>query len=688
MNGSFKKVMAAVLALLMLLACFAGCGGTGSEGTYTVTFNYNGADIAASSVQVNGGECVAAPQDPVREYYAFEGWSTNSLGTDDYDFETPVTENLRLFAKWRQEQATVRFMLGEGEQYASVIVPLGEQVQLPAQDPSRDEYRFGGWYLGTSSEYEFDASEPITGDLTLYAKWLQTSARVTFVLYDGLTDSQVVEIDTVVTPLEDPAREDYEFIGWYDSSACVTLYDFSVPIERNTTIYAGWRLVNASITLEYGDGSDPQVIKCRVGEQLVQPEEPTREGYTFAGWYTDAACTSAYNFEQAVSENFTLYAKWDRQTYTVTFSYNYTGGGSATQSVLYGDSATIPDDPQRTGYDFTGWFTDAACTQAYDFGPVTQAITLYAGWQQSGTSVGGITVNFYLNDGTSQILSTVTLTSPGRLTQYRPDDPARSGYYFAGWYTDPEGTQAFNFSSTIVSSSRNLYAKWLKGYAFEAEYTYLTGKHGQGLSLNTEGPDGLIKGPNVTQDITNQEEAKVSNMHFVGNLFYTGAYLDFEIEAAEDVTDAVLVLRLSPDIHDMILTADEYQVIVYNGGYVDQTSVGRVLGEEDGYTGLELTGAYPEAGATRPDGTPIRGEHEKRPFENYVITVSLSLTAGHNTIRLYTNNNHDHNATFNAETPLVDCMYIYASTELSWYACYPENVKQTEADITYEIEYD
>lgn len=677
MRHSLTKIIAAALSIIMLVCCFAGCT-QGAEGKCTVTFNYNDAETVSSYVQVDSGETVTAPQNPTRENYTFGGWSTNALGTDDFDFATPITSDIRLFAKWTLAVATVKF-ISDGSVFKSVNVNVGGNVQLPEETPQRDEYRFDGWYLGSNSVYEFDASKPVTENITVYAKWLQTSARVTFRLYGNeVYKSEVVEIETTVERPEDPQREDYVFTGWYDSQACVNGYDFDKPVKKNTTIYAGWQLVTASITLDYGYDVENGIIKEDVDKQLSKPTDPVREGYTFTGWYVNSDLTEEYNFNQIVKDNFTLYAGWEINKYTATFNDGYSNAVISTQDVLYGETVSVPDsDPVRSGYEFIGWYTDSAATKEYDFeSPVKGNLTLYAGWQSSGDSTGNIVVNFYMNDGTSQVVKTVTLTSAGRITSLRPNDPERKGYYFAGWSRNAEGTDTFNFSSTVVRSSTNLYAKWLKGYAFEAEYTNLTGKHGQGLSLNCEGPDGLIKGPNVTQDIRNHDEAKVSNGHFVGNLFYTGAYIDFEINAEEAVTGAVLVLRLSPDIHDMILTENEYQVVVN----------GTALTQNDGYTGLSLTGAFPEAGS-RPDGTAIVGEHEKRPFENYTITVSLNLNKGHNTIRLYTNNAHDHGATFNADTPLVDCMYIYSSVALTWYECHPENVKQSASDITYEIVY-
>ena len=87
---------------------------------------------------------------------------------------------------------------------------------------------------------------------------------------------------------------------------------------------------------------------------IQQPTAPTKEGYTFAGWYSDSGLTQDFDFTTPISTDITLYAKWDVNYYTVTFDSN---GGSAitARSIQAGQKATKPDDPTKDGYDFKGW---------------------------------------------------------------------------------------------------------------------------------------------------------------------------------------------------------------------------------------------------------------------------------------------------------------------------------------------
>ena len=119
------------------------------------------------------------------------------------------------------------------------------------------------------------------------------------------------------------------------------------------------------------------------GNKATKPADPKKEGFEFKGWFKEAALTNAYNFDTPVKSNFTLYAKWEEADYTVKFETN--GGGTiADQAVKADEKATKPADPKKEGFEFKGWFKEAALTNAYDFNtPVKSNLTLYAKWEEA-----------------------------------------------------------------------------------------------------------------------------------------------------------------------------------------------------------------------------------------------------------------------------------------------------------------
>ena len=128
----------------------------------------------------------------------------------------------------------------------------------------------------------------------------------------------------------------------------------------------------------------------------LSTNEPAREGYTFKGWSLAAGSTetvteaTAYNTEEGKC-SVTVYAVWEiiPNTFTVTFNTN---GGSAIDPLIVeeGNKATRPADPTRSGYTFSGWYSDSALTGAFDFDTaITSDITLYAKWTENGSGGGG-----------------------------------------------------------------------------------------------------------------------------------------------------------------------------------------------------------------------------------------------------------------------------------------------------------
>ena len=141
-----------------------------------------------------------------------------------------------------------------------------------------------------------------------------------------------------------------------------------------------------TVTFDANGGSDIPSQDIVEGKTATEPSDPTKSGMTFSGWFTDADCTKAYDFSTPVTAATTLYAGWLNDPVKVTFESN--GGSAVTpQTVEYNKAATKPADPTKSGMTFTGWFTDADCTKAYDFStPVTADITLYAGWETAEPS--------------------------------------------------------------------------------------------------------------------------------------------------------------------------------------------------------------------------------------------------------------------------------------------------------------
>lgn len=320
---------------------------------------------------------------------------------------------------------------------------------------------------------------------------------VTFVTNGGsavqavdVAAGQSIDLNSYVTQNSD---DSYYFFGWYLDEAISQRAPTNFTPASDVTLYAGWGADETyTLTFDSCGGSAVAAQEYKYYEYLTAPEQPTREGYSFDGWYWDADYSREFIFvgNTMIADDLTVYAKWTR-LYTLTFD---TDGGSAVDSKTgeEGTVLTAPADPVKEGYIFDGWFADEACTQPYSFTSLTADATVYAGWHPVQTA---ITVTLEVNspvEGVSVQPVTITGVVEGNeleTSSYEDafEDAVNAGlgltsgqqhvYIFGGWAYDREGTQPFG--GIVQSSSEGsltLYAKWL----VSARYCTLTFTGGDG----------------------------------------------------------------------------------------------------------------------------------------------------------------------------------------------------------------
>lgn len=148
-----------------------------------------------------------------------------------------------------------------------------------------------------TKEYDFDSI--VTDNVTIYPKWLKMHT----VTIDGI-DNKVIGGNTAVKPLPS-VKDGYVFKGWYSDSEYNNKFDFNEPIRGDIAIYSKWvKLVTVSV--------DNNKVLIESGTVLSRPDMPIKNGYTFAGWYSDEACTKEFDFAKPLLEDVTIYTKWKK----------------------------------------------------------------------------------------------------------------------------------------------------------------------------------------------------------------------------------------------------------------------------------------------------------------------------------------------------------------------------------------
>lgn len=317
---------------------------------------------------------------------------------------------------------------------------------------NRDEGRFDNLYLDGAEDYGGPATRPMTvgaalGDGTVIgvARWLRPDEdhpyRVVAVpnagkytitasdldkfysddpayitlLHDGdivLATADVI-FDTQghgVAPKGQNLAEDrkagepdapcelgYDFGGWYKEAACETPWDFENDVILETraeplTLYAKWTPTPYAITYELdgGENAAGNPAGYTIESETVTLASPEKEGHTFLGWTEGDGETPSIS--QTIPQGSTgdkIYtAQWAVNTYPVTFDIQGHGTAPEAQTVRWGGKAAVPEKPTESGWQFGGWYKEAACETAWDFEAetVTEAVTLYAKWTRKTIS--------------------------------------------------------------------------------------------------------------------------------------------------------------------------------------------------------------------------------------------------------------------------------------------------------------
>jgi uncharacterized repeat protein (TIGR02543 family) len=345
----------------------------------------------------------------------------------------------------------------------SQTVLKGDRAVKPA-DPLFAGHTLAGWYTEAEALSLWNFDDPVTGDLALYAKWTDTEVEdgdweLSFNSQGGPPVASVVVVDgeTAARPA-DPVRSGYVFGGWHKEAACENLWDFdSDTVTAHTILYAKWTATVINFTVQFDPQGGIPVPADQTVEQGGKAAQPTvaKPGFLPNGWGLAPADGPAWDFAvDTVEEDITLYARWtavSEDQIVVTFNTGEGGPVLPSQAVDKGGKATRPPaDPEKTGFEFDGWFKDQLGQTAWNFDSdtVEADTTIYAKW----TALYTVTFD---SRGGSDVASVVVRAGS---KAPKPTDPARGPDRFEGWHSSITDT-LWNFDNAPTSSI-TLYAKW------------------------------------------------------------------------------------------------------------------------------------------------------------------------------------------------------------------------------------
>lgn len=341
------------------------CKSTGTDGacwdvdkpsTYTISYNANGGSGApGSQTKTHGTDLKLSSTKPTRSGYTFVNWNTKSdgSGTNYASGATYNTNaNITLYAIWKTNSSggdtttkyTVSYNANGGSGTPSNQTKTqGTNLVLSSTKPTRSGYTFVNWNTkgdGTGKSYAPGATYSTDANLTLYAIWKTNASggpitKKYTIKFDanggtGTTKEVVCDYGSKCTLTGNAfTRDGYEFTGWntksdgngvsYRDGAVVK--DLSSVDDAIVTLYAKWKANDVDveehvITFIYNDGTNRITVLTVDDNDTIPFIIPDRDGYEFAGWYTDVDLTKKYDFTTKVKGDITLYAKWTEDGYS------------------------------------------------------------------------------------------------------------------------------------------------------------------------------------------------------------------------------------------------------------------------------------------------------------------------------------------------------------------------------------
>ncbi len=510
---------------------------------YKLNYNLNGGKWADGYTPKEYYQSGTKPVHPTEENlnkagYTFAGWK-------DKDADKLVGIK-SVVAQWTANTYTVTFDANGGEvgtktKTVTYDSTYGNSGKLPT--PTLDGYTFDGWYDDNGNLVNDNTVVTTADNHTLCAHWTANTYTVKFDANEGTVTpaEQTVTYGSTYGELPTPTREGYTFAGWFteQNGGTQVTKETVVKTVADHTLYAHWTANTYTVKFDANEGTvTPAEKTVTYGSHYGELPTPTREGYTFAGWFTEQNGGTKVMADTKVktAKDHTLYAHWTQNIYDVRFDAN--GGKEAYEpkKVRYGDTyKEFPPEPTRIGYEFAGWFTkkDGGNDKPVKVDTkVTASHTLYAHW-----TAKKYTVKFNANEGTvTPAEKTVTYGS----TYGELPTPTRKGYTFVGWFTNPNGgTQVKADAEVTTAANRTLHAHWTQNIH---TVTIKADKDGKVIESQQIPEGGLAKKP--------AKEPVREGYTFIG-WQANGAAWDFDQNVVERDTEIIALWEkvvIAPDV--------------------------------------------------------------------------------------------------------------------------------------------
>ena len=495
--------------------------------TYAIAYETNGGTLAeGTQTKYDTATETIILKTPIRENYTFAGWYSDvTLKKKVTQIKKGSVGDVTFYAKWTPNKYSIQFekndVKASGKTSAMKNIAFDQTYTLTKVGFKKTGYNFVEWNTkadGSGVAYanaaSIEALSTINGDIiTLYAQWEEAEYAISYDLTggSGSVNPTTYKISDADITLQAPVREGYDFANWCSDAKLKKKVSDTIKSGStgDKTFYAKWTPYKYSIefnanTSDAVSGSMKKLSATYDKEVALTNAAFKRTGYEVAGWTTTpggevveyANKEKVLNLTNVKNGTVTLYAVW--KTADCDIIYKNGGDINPNQTVFEVGSTDVISlqTPERTGYDFVGWYSDSACKKeitSIDLNGKTKDITVYAKW-----SVHKYNIRFDGNGATNTTMNSMTNKEYGKAYALSNNTYKRSGYNFIGWTLTADGSGEIIKNKAKVSnlSADNgavvtLYAQWER-IEYTITYKNADDTNTNPISYNVDMTDDII----------------------------------------------------------------------------------------------------------------------------------------------------------------------------------------------------
>ncbi len=442
--------------------------------TFNITFDANGGEIddnlLTTQTRYKQSNTIPYPTEDVltKTHFILNGFAGKIALNSEQMLEFSTNTSV-----WYFDKTMLNNFLENANDYSEIVNYFSETLPV-ANNNGFTYYKFDSTQNDLNS-----AAITLMLDLeqnpVFVALWSDTIYNITFETNGGSSVENISGVYNSIVMLPTTSKSGYTFDGWYSSSEFAegtlkTSENFSQMPDKDTTLYAKWIADNHSLTIFPNNGQTELVIPLSFNTPLSEVVELannyfSKTGHSFVAWFEDASLSDDKQITDISSclmpnENFSVYAKWQINEYTITLNTNHTKDSSNYKVLTANYGADLSElksgSPSFEGYIFKGWYTSSSShyNEDFPFIPSTmpaENLTLYASWEKISYKL-----YYYLNNNTYYYREILSFEDEIVI----PNTPVVSGYIFNGWYTNTDLTEEFRLTS-MPSHDVYVYAKMI-----------------------------------------------------------------------------------------------------------------------------------------------------------------------------------------------------------------------------------